>query len=242
VLEHLGRADEQVKIRGFRIEPGEIASVLLAQPGVAQAAVVARDTGAGSKRLIGYVVPRDAASLALDELQDALRQCLPEHMVPAALVELAALPLTANGKLDRRALPEPDKSTSAPAAQPQSVTEVTVAAIWQGVLAVDAVGVADNFFDLGGNSLLLIQVLSRLRQQIHRSVEMTDLFRYPNIRTLAEHLDRLRQDIPPEQYSAGAQQPDAREQVRERMERQKAAMRLAAARRPGFTPKATGGG
>jgi nonribosomal peptide synthetase DhbF len=242
VLEHLGRADEQVKIRGFRIEPGEIASVLLAQPGVAQAAVVARDTKAGgSKRLIGYVVPRDAASLALDELQDALRQRLPEHMVPAAIVELAALPLTANGKLDRQALPEPDKSTSAPAAQPQSVTELTVAAIWQGVLAVDAVGVADNFFDLGGNSLLLIQVLSRLRQQIHRSVEMTDLFRYPNIRTLAEHLDRLRQDIPPEQYSAGAQQPDAREQVRERMERQKAAMRLAT-RRAGFRPKATGGG
>jgi pristinamycin I synthase-3/4 len=261
-LEFIGRADAQVKLRGFRVEPGETEAVLKTHPQVRDAIVMVSGEAA-HRQLLGYVLA-DAAAMADAAAPEAWLGHWQE------LYEATYGEGGGGGDFDITGWRSSYTGAAIPAAQMRIWVEETLRLLraepaarvvevgcgtgllltrlaggcerYVGVLAVDAVGVADNFFDLGGNSLLLIQVLSRLRQQIHRSVEMTDLFRYPNIRTLAEHLDRLRQDIPPEQYSAGAQQPDAREQVRERMERQKAAMRLAAARRPGFTPKATGGG
>ncbi|HKV13369.1 MAG TPA: beta-ketoacyl synthase N-terminal-like domain-containing protein, partial [Thermoanaerobaculia bacterium] len=180
-LEHLGRLDHQVKIRGFRIELGEIETALLAHPQVEQAVVVAREI-AGSKSLVAYVVPEAAG------LREHLRQLLPEHMVPAFFVALPALPLTPNGKVDRKALPAPVISTQ-PAQGPLNGIEETVAAIWCEVLGVPRVGSEDNFFDLGGHSLLLPRVQTLLRDRLGREVSLVDLLTHSTVRALARYLE-----------------------------------------------------
>ncbi len=185
-----GRADLQVKIRGFRIEPGEIEAALAAQPGVREAVVIVRDEQ-GEKRLVAYVVAELEGAVRIPELRRALRERLPAHMVPATLVLLPRLPLTPNGKVDRRALPAPE---APPAAEvrtaPQSELEQRIAAVWCEVLGVERVGVEDNFFDLGGHSLLLVRLHARLQEVLGRELPLLDLFAWPNVRAQAEHLGR----------------------------------------------------
>jgi amino acid adenylation domain-containing protein len=202
-LECLGRRDDQVKIRGFRIELGEIEAALLRHAEVREAAVTVRGaTGAAShadKRVVAYVVPaQDAAAGDLAErLRVALRAFLPEHMLPAAIVILEAMPLTVNGKVDRRALPAPALIGQSEAAlQPSSEVERTVAAIWAELLGRTHVGRNDNFFDLGGHSLLLLQAHSRLQTAFGERLSVTDLFKHPTVATLASALDATSEQRP----------------------------------------------
>jgi len=188
-IEFLGRTDYQVKIRGHRIELGEIESLLLRQTGVKQAVVMARDDPAGGHRLVGYVTPQTGVTLKPADLRQALAAELPEIMVPASLLVLLAFPLTPNGKVDRLALPDPRAAIVVPTAVfPENEFEKTIAALWRDVLGLTEVNVTDNFFDLGGHSLLVVQVQRRLRDASGQEVSITDMFRFPTIRGLAQHL------------------------------------------------------
>ncbi|MCX4863848.1 MULTISPECIES: non-ribosomal peptide synthase/polyketide synthase [unclassified Streptomyces] len=186
-LEFVGRADDQVKIRGFRIEPGEIESVLAAHPDVRQAVVQVREDQPGVKRLVAYVTG-DAPGAAPDPetLREHTARSLPEYMVPAAWVALDTIPLTANGKLDRRALPAPGLPARGDTyTAPRTDAERTLAGVWQALLGVPEVGVHDNFFDLGGDSILSIQVVARARDA-GLAVSTKQLFAAPTVAALAE--------------------------------------------------------
>jgi acyl-CoA synthetase (AMP-forming)/AMP-acid ligase II len=188
-LEFLGRTDHQVKIRGHRIELGEIESLLLHQPGVRQAVVLARADLNGGHRLVAYVTAQDGLSLEPQALQAALAAELPEIMVPASLVVMRAFPLTPNGKVDRAALPDPRAAVVLPpSTAPDGEFENIIAGLWREVLGLNEVGSTDNFFDLGGHSLLVVQVQRSLRDACGREVSITDMFRFPTIRGLARHL------------------------------------------------------
>ncbi|TAU12968.1 phosphopantetheine-binding protein, partial [Rhizobium leguminosarum] len=195
-LEFLGRNDDQVKIRGFRIEPGEIAARLCEHELVGEAVVVARQDRAGDKHLVAYVVcGPEAGSDEADGggLAGAMRAHvsgrLPDYMVPSAFVRLEALPLTANGKLDRQALPAPDDDAYARTAYeaPQGAVETALAEIWAELLGVERVGRHDNFFELGGHSLLAVQLMERLRR-LSLGVEVRTLFARPVLADLAASL------------------------------------------------------
>ncbi|MCF3102004.1 amino acid adenylation domain-containing protein [Streptomyces roseoverticillatus] len=165
VVEYLGRTDDQVKVRGFRIELGEIEAALEALPGVAQAAVTARETAPGGpRRLVGYAVPAAGAAPGAEELRTGLAATLPEHMVPPVIVLLDALPLSLNGKLDRKALPEPAPAAATASREPRTEAERVLAALVADILGLDAAGPDDNFFSLGGDSISAIQLGSRARQ------------------------------------------------------------------------------
>ncbi|MFI7491735.1 amino acid adenylation domain-containing protein [Micromonospora echinaurantiaca] len=185
VIEFLGRIDHQVKLRGLRIELGEIESALREQPGVTEAAVIVREDSPGDKRLTAYLV--GAAEHAA--LKAALKETLPEYMVPNAFVTLDALPLSPNGKLDRRALPAPvvTREASVALVEPRDDTERLLAGIWSEVLGVDTLGIDDDFFDLGGHSMLATQVVAKIRKAEHggRPVGVMDLFQQRTIRELA---------------------------------------------------------
>ncbi|WP_018787225.1 non-ribosomal peptide synthetase/MFS transporter [Micromonospora sp. CNB394] len=185
VIEFLGRIDHQVKLRGLRIELGEIESALREQPGVTEATVIVREDSPGDKRLTAYLVG-EAEHVAL---KAALKDTLPEYMVPAAFVTLDALPLTPNGKLDRKALPAPvvTREASVALVEPRDDTERALAAIWSEVLGVDTLGIDDDFFDLGGHSMLATQVVAKIRKAElgGRAVGVMDLFQQRTIRDLA---------------------------------------------------------
>ncbi|MFJ8663640.1 amino acid adenylation domain-containing protein [Streptomyces sp. NPDC093795] len=186
-LEYLGRVDNQVKIRGFRVELGEIEAALLARPGVDQAVVTVREDRPGSKRLVGYVVPEAGTALDAADLRAHVGEILPAHMVPAAVVALDELPLTSNGKIDTKALPDPVWAAAEDSAYvaPRDVTERVLAGVFASVLGVERVGVHDNFFDLGGDSILSIQVVSRARREgVHLTSK--DVFARQTVAGLAE--------------------------------------------------------
>ncbi|WP_344407049.1 amino acid adenylation domain-containing protein, partial [Actinomadura nitritigenes] len=191
-LVYLGRVDDQVKVRGFRVEPGEIEAALTALPGVGTAAVVAAGEGA-ARRLVAYVVATDAeaGAPAADDLRSALSASLPHHLVPSVFVELASMPLTANGKVDRAALPDPGTATAERTGglAPRTPTEEILAGIWAGLLGRDRVAADDDFFALGGHSLLATQVMSRVRLVLGADVPVAGLFDNPTPAALAELVD-----------------------------------------------------
>ncbi|MBW5421895.1 amino acid adenylation domain-containing protein, partial [Streptomyces sp. BG9H] len=188
-LEYLGRTDDQVKLRGLRIEPGEVEAVLAGHPAIAQAVVVCHEQG-GDWRLVGYVVPIEGDGLpALAELRHFAAARLPDFMVPAAFVLLDELPLTANGKLDRRALPAPDFAARDAGRAPRTLREELLCELFAQVLDVGRVGVDDGFFDLGGHSLLATKLISRVRTTLGAEIELRTLFAHPTVAALAPHLD-----------------------------------------------------
>jgi amino acid adenylation domain-containing protein len=190
-IQCLGRVDHQVKIRGFRIELGEIEAALAKEPDVAQAVVVAREDGAGMQRLVAYVIAPPGTGLDTAALRAHLAKQLPEYMIPSIFLAMDAFPLTPNGKVDRKALPAPDGQRmvlSSTYVAPGTESERAIAAVWQDVLKLDKVGLNDNFFDLGGHSLLVVQMQSRLRKLLNRNVMLVDLFQHPTIGSFAEFL------------------------------------------------------
>jgi amino acid adenylation domain-containing protein len=189
-LEYLGRVDHQVKIRGFRVELGEIEAALNSHPNVRECVVVAQGDVQSDKRLVAYLVSRQERP-SIDALQEFIKTKLPDYMVPALFVFLDKLPLTVNGKVDRRALPAPNRlrpDLGDPFVPPRTPEEKAIASIWESVLQIDRVGVRDSFFALGGNSLLIAQLHDRLCKGLGIELQFTDLFRFPTVRSLAEYL------------------------------------------------------
>ncbi|HJX27469.1 MAG TPA: amino acid adenylation domain-containing protein, partial [Thermoanaerobaculia bacterium] len=193
-VEFLGRVDQQVKVRGFRVEPGEIEAALLQLAGVRQAAVLARREGGTESRLVACVVPDEPGVDLASSLREGLRRRLPEYMIPAAWVLLEELPLTAHGKVDRRALAriEPEAESGEEYVAPRTPTEEMLAGVWAEVLGVPRVGARDDFFALGGHSLLATRVASRLRDTFGSEVPLRTLFEEPTLAALAGRIDALR--------------------------------------------------
>jgi amino acid adenylation domain-containing protein len=202
-LEVLGRIDHQVKIRGFRIELGEIEATLAAHDDVAECVVLARNDGRAGARLVAYLVSPEGRAPDLGELRAALRESLPEYMLPSVFVPLEVLPRTPNGKLDRNALPAPEAASRPQLHEgfeaPRTPLEVQLAEIWRSALEIDRVGLRDNFFDLGGHSLLLMPVISELREQLDVSFDPGELVlpTLAQLATLCEERMGQRQDTAP---------------------------------------------
>lgn len=198
-IEFLGRVDQQVKLRGFRIEPGEIESVLGQHPAVKKAAVIVRENSSQDKRLVAYIIPTPKNLASAGELAGFLQDKLPDYMVPSAFVMVDALPLSPSGKLNRAALPEPDRSHLLVDGAPllaRTPTEELLTRIWGQVLRLEQVGVHDNFFDLGGHSLLAVQVFARIEQELGLSLPVATLFQAPTIARLAQLIRQNNADTP----------------------------------------------
>jgi acyl carrier protein len=189
-LEFSGRVDNQVKIRGFRIEPEEIAAVLSGQPAVREAVVVASEVASGERRLVAYFVAGREPVPGAGELRDFLKARLPAYMVPSDYVALAAIPLTTSGKLDAAALPRPEEQGESRYAPPQTEVEEMLIQIWEEMLHRERIGVDDNLFDLGGHSLLLPQLLSRIEQTLQLELPLRILFEAPTVAQLAVVVER----------------------------------------------------
>lgn len=190
-LEYIGRIDYQVKLRGFRIELGEIESVLADDPTVKQAVVIVREDVPGDKRLVAYVLPREGSTCDPQALRKALRDVVPDYMVPAAIVPMTNFPLTPNGKVDRRALPAPTiepEHEGPQAIEPRNRLELQLVAIWEQVLGITPIGVRDNFFALGGYSLLALRMFSAIEHTFGKRLPMAVLFQAPTIEQLADVL------------------------------------------------------
>ena len=192
-IEFLGRLDHQVKVRGFRIELGEIEAVLGRHPGVQEAVVLAREDSPGEKRLVAYVVAQEGPAPSGSELRGFLQERLPEYMVPSAFVGLPALPLTPNGKVDRKALPAPEgRGMEEGYVPPGTPTEELLAGIWAEVLRQERVGRQDNFFALGGHSLVAIQVVSRVRDTFGVELPVRCVFESPTVAELSAAVEAAR--------------------------------------------------
>lgn len=194
-LDFMGRIDHQVKIRGYRIEMGEIEAALCDLEDVEQAVVVAREDEPGEKRLVAYVVA--GKEIEMQELQDSLKQNLPEYMIPAVFMILESMPLTFNGKVDRRALPAPEKNVLRSKQEyvaPRTDTESLLAQIWSEILGLERIGVEDNFFTLGGHSLQATRVVARMRDALKMDVPLPLLFQATTIAKLAEVVEQLKQE------------------------------------------------
>ena len=199
-VDFLGRSDQQVKVRGFRVELGEVTAVLSGCAGVQQAVVVPRADASDSERLVGYFVPAVKPPPGQDLLRRTMLESLPDYMVPSVFVVLEGLPLTPNGKLDLRALPQPGESGPSPSTtsvEPSGSLEIRVAEVWKEVLGVSRVGVDDNFFDLGGHSLLVVRLHQRLSSVLETKPTLLDLFKHPTVRRLVRHLENGAQPSAP---------------------------------------------
>jgi acyl carrier protein len=189
-LEYFGRLDQQVKVRGYRIELGEVEEVLQGHESIGESVVVVRESRGGEQQLVGYVVAAAGVELEVSELRAYLGEQLPGYMIPSVFVELAALPLTANGKVDRKALPEAGQSAEVGEyVGPRTAVEELLAGIWSEVLGVDLVGIHDNFFELGGHSLLATQVISRVRKTYAIELPLRSLFETTTIARLADLIE-----------------------------------------------------
>ncbi|WP_437277994.1 amino acid adenylation domain-containing protein [Sorangium sp. So ce375] len=209
-LEFLGRVDHQVKLRGLRIDTAEIEACLRMHPDLRDAVVVLREDAEGDKRLLAYLVPAREPAPESSAVRQFLRSHLPEAMIPSAFTWLDALPLSPNGKVDRRALPAPTERAEAAAsaaAPPRSPLELAIAEAWREVLPTSQVGLHDNFFDLGGHSLLLAQVRARLREKLNREIPMMDLLQHPTVASLAAALSGDPGAPPAQKADEGAQDP-----------------------------------
>ena len=194
-LEFVGRIDNQVKVRGFRIELGEIENILVRHPGIRQAAVLAREDNPEDKRLVAYIVPRPKLDLTTDRLRSYLKDQLPEYMIPSAFVLLGDLPLTPNGKIDRKALLIPDQKRLAIVGSyqsPRTIMEQALASIWAEVLGMEKVGIHDNFFDLGGHSLVAVRLVNLIKRKIGRTVRIANIYQAPTVERMASILRRSR--------------------------------------------------
>jgi acyl carrier protein len=193
-ISFLGRTDDQIKIRGYRIEPSEISAALDRHPEVRASLIMAREDTPGDKRLVGYVVLNEAADLTHRGLRDYLRSFLPEYMLPAAFVRVTDFPLTSHGKIDRTALPVPSAENTVDdeiSDGPRSTIEQRIADILGELLNLDEIGVDDNFFLLGGHSLLGAQLMARLREGFGVEIGLRSLFQAPTVSALALEVERL---------------------------------------------------
>lgn len=199
-IEALGRVDNQVKIRGFRIELGEIEALLARHPDIHEAVVAAKEVNRGDRQLIAYYTCGNETAPADIELRNLLKQDLPAYMIPSVFVRMAALPLTPNGKVDRLSLPVPEALAGAVTAvvadnvekrntNPRSSIEKMIVEIWREVLHIENIGTEDNFFDIGGHSLLLSRVYNLIKKQVNKEITMVDMFKYPTVQSLAGFLD-----------------------------------------------------
>lgn len=191
---YVGRVDDQIKIRGYRIEPNEIITVLNTHPAVQTSAVVAREDGGGNRRLLAYVVPNDGCRPTCGQLRDLLRKHLPDYMLPAAYVCIEALPLTSNGKTDYRALPDPDIANTLPdgdSIAPRTILEEKLSKIIASLLGMERVGVNENFFLLGGHSLLGTQLIARIQDSFGVELPLRSIFDLPTSAQLAQEIERL---------------------------------------------------
>ena len=186
-IEFIGRLDHQVKLRGYRIELGEIETCLTRNELVNEAVVICREDNPGNKYLAAYVTSSDRTSV-VEQLKEYLQSRLPEYMIPAAVVVLDKIPLTVNGKVDRRSLPRPKQELSKDLVVPQTETEQKLAQIWREVLDLEQVSIEDNFFDIGGTSLLGLQLLARIQKNLGREIRAVRLYQYPTIEKLAKYL------------------------------------------------------
>ena len=183
----IGRVDDQVKIRGYRVEPGEVGRILEQSEHISQAIVLAREDKQGNMQLVGYIVAQGAYDKA--GIQAYLKAQLPDYMVPSHLVELQSMPLTANGKIDRKALPDPDNTQQEGGyTAPRNETEAKLAEIWQDILELDQVGINDDFFGIGGHSLLAVRLVSQVRKSFGMELPISDVFDYPTVGQLATRL------------------------------------------------------
>ncbi len=198
-VELIGRKDYQVKIRGFRVEPGEIEALLSQHPSVQQAIVLTREDSPGDKRLVAYVLPRREQTPAASDLRNFLKSKLPQYMIPSAIVMLESLPLSPNGKVDRKALPVPDEIRSESEngfVAPRDPVELQLTKIWERLLGSQPIGVKDNFFDLGGHSLLAVRLIAQIEKAFGKNLPLATLFQAPTIEQLASAL-RCQESSPP---------------------------------------------
>ncbi|WP_149988572.1 non-ribosomal peptide synthetase, partial [Microcystis aeruginosa] len=195
-IEYLGRLDNQVKIRGFRIELGEIEALLASHPQIWETVVIVRDDATGDKRLVAYIVPQSEKTITINEIRQFLKAQLPGYMIPNAFVILDALPLTANGKIDSRALPPPESSSEASDkyAAPRNPIEDILVTVWSEVLKVEKVGINDNFFELGGHSLLATKLVAQIRDRLKVELPLRQLLNSATLAELAQGIEQLKQE------------------------------------------------
>jgi long-subunit acyl-CoA synthetase (AMP-forming) len=189
ILEYFGRVDNQVKVRGYRIELGEIEATLASDPRVKSCAVLVREDEPGNKQLVGYVVPREGQAPTAEEMQQFVKQKLPEYMAPSQFVFMDSIPLTTNGKVDRKALPAPtygNISEGKDFAAPHTETEKAIADIWSKLMKLERIGIHDDFFDFGGHSLMAMKMVSQIEERFGVNLPLAEFLEEPTIAGLAK--------------------------------------------------------